>query len=271
MMTPSAVEAFPPESRHPQTSPLPNPPAETSPPDATPQEASLLGDARPGLLLVVSAQSTSLTDGRWQFVMETTSGQPILEADDAEFGDLNRLTLLAAVRGLEAIDGQAAVTLLSHNRYLIRSLTDSLPRWRRSDFIWDHFGRRVEVQHADLWRRIDRTLSIHDVQACLITSRRISGHSPVAGAVATRGINPSGNPSGATHNSSPSGATHNSAGHDPVSHDSIDCRIDSGHASTPAPRGRARAESGRLRGWLLQSIETSSAPPAWSTASAVSP
>ncbi|WP_455429556.1 ribonuclease HI [Neorhodopirellula lusitana] len=126
------------------------------------------------LLLVVSAQSTTLTDGRWQFAIETADGQPVLEADDCEPGDLNRLTLLAAVRGLESIDGSSSVTLLSHNRYLIRSLTDSLPRWRRSDFVWDHFGRRVEVQHADLWRRIDRTLEIHEVQACLLTARVVS-------------------------------------------------------------------------------------------------
>lgn len=126
------------------------------------------------LLLVVSAQSTSLQDGQWQFAIEHADGTPMLEAGDHEPGDLNRLTLLAAVRGLEAIDGPTEVTLLSYNRYLIRSLTDSLPRWRRTDFVWDHFGRRIEVQHADLWRRIDRTLGIHDVQACLLTARKVS-------------------------------------------------------------------------------------------------
>lgn len=138
------------------------------------------------LLLVVSAQSTSLDDGRWQFAIETADGLPVLEAEDREPGDLNRLTLLAAVRGLESIDGSAGVTLLSHNRYLIRSLTDSLPRWRRSDFVWDHFGRRVEVQHADLWRRIDHALGIHEVQACLLTTRMVSRPDENSGANWTR-------------------------------------------------------------------------------------
>ncbi|TWU01847.1 ribonuclease H family protein [Neorhodopirellula pilleata] len=143
--------------------------------DHRPTQASSAGPAPlASLLLVVSAQSTTLDDGRWQFAIETAQGVPVLEADDHEPGDLNRLTLLAAVRGLEAIDGSASVTLLSHNRYLIRSLTDSLPRWRRSDFVWDHFGRRVEVQHADLWRRIDHALGIHEVQACLLTARMVS-------------------------------------------------------------------------------------------------
>ena len=125
-------------------------------------------------LLVCDAHSTSLCDGRWRFSLETADGTPIFDAEDVESGDLNRLTLLAAVRGLEAIEGAAFVTLLSNNRYLIRSLSDSLPRWRQNDFIWEHFGRRIDVQNADLWRRIDRALSIHRVEACLVSSRLVS-------------------------------------------------------------------------------------------------
>ncbi len=125
-------------------------------------------------LLVCEARSTHLEDGRWRFTLETADGTPVLEAADEEIGDLNRLTLLAAVRGLEAIEGAASVTLVSNNRYLIRSLTDSLPRWRSNDFVWEHFGRRIEIQNADLWRRVDRALLIHRVEACLMTSRLIS-------------------------------------------------------------------------------------------------
>ncbi|TWT75213.1 ribonuclease H family protein [Allorhodopirellula solitaria] len=182
------------------------------------------------LLLVVSAQSSTLDDGRWQFAIETAAGEPILEAQDCERGDLNRLTLLAAVRGLEAIDGPSGVTLLSHNRYLIRSLTDSLPRWRRSDFVWDHFGRRVEVQHADLWRRIDHALSIHEVQACLLTARMVSRPAAVA-----------------PKNSLTVPATPNPTGH------VAPTRIDSPHEEPSFSHN-----GNRLRDWLLQSaVDTS--------------
>ncbi|QDV63267.1 ribonuclease H family protein [Crateriforma conspicua] len=133
-------------------------------------------------LLVCQAHAESLEQGSWQFSLEDASGELVLEASDVEFGDLNRLSVMAALRGLEAIDGASSVTLLSSNRYLIRSLTDSLPRWRRNGFVWEHFGRRVEVQHAELWRRVDRALSIHRVDACLISSRTVSlGQDPVAG------------------------------------------------------------------------------------------
>ncbi|MEO1618358.1 MAG: ribonuclease HI [Planctomycetota bacterium] len=125
-------------------------------------------------LLVCEAHSTTLRDGRWRFVIEAADGAILLEADDSECGDLNRLTLLAAVRGLESLDGPSSVTLMSKNRYLIRSLSTGLPRWRQNDFHWDHFGRRVEVQNADLWRRIDHTLGIHHVQACLLSTCLVS-------------------------------------------------------------------------------------------------
>jgi len=125
-------------------------------------------------LLVCEATSESLTRGTWQFTLEQSDGTPVFLADDTDAGDLNRLTLLAAVRGLESIEGPSSVTLLSNNRYLIRSLSDSLPRWRENNFVWEHFGRRIDVQHADLWRRIDRALSIHRVEAVLISSRLVS-------------------------------------------------------------------------------------------------
>lgn len=125
-------------------------------------------------LLVCTAQASCLTEGTWQFVLESADGTPVFSARDTDLGDLNRLTLLAAVRGLESIDGPSSVTLISSSRYLIRSLSDSLPRWRSGGFMWEHFGRRIDVQHADLWRRIDRAVSIHHVQACLVSSRTIS-------------------------------------------------------------------------------------------------
>jgi len=125
-------------------------------------------------LLVCEARCTSLEDGFWSFSLETAEGEPVFAASDNEPGDLNRLTLLAAVRGLESIEGSSSVTLLSNNRYLTRSLSDSLPRWRENNFVWEHFGRRIDVQHADLWRRVDRALKIHCVAACLVSSRIVS-------------------------------------------------------------------------------------------------
>ena len=167
---------------------------------------------------------SSVFDGQWRFSLESSDGEAVMEAADHEQGDLNRLTLLATIRGLEAIEGPASVTLLSNNRYLIRSLSDSLPRWRSNGFVWEHFGQHIDVQHADLWRRIDRALSIHRVEACLVSSRLVS-----------RGcVDP---------NQAQSGAI---------------TRVDSAHAGIKAPQGVGRPSErpkDRLRNWLLGSSE----------------
>ena len=178
-------------------------------------------------LLVCEAQSSSLNEGSWHFTLETSDGAHVFAAGDEEIGDLNRLTLFAAVRGLEAIDGASAVTLLSNNRYLIRSLSDSLPRWRDNDFVWEHFGRRIDVQHADLWRRVDRALSIHRVEACLVSSRLVSG-----GGGDRRTLQRSGD-------------------------EPLQLRVDSPHPKVPGPKSNRSAAPNdsrpkdQLRRWLL--------------------
>ena len=129
-------------------------------------------DHRPELLLSVEATSRRIDDGQWRFELQR-AGEVIFAAHDAEPGDINRLTLLAAVRGLESIDGPSRLTLLSTNRYLIRSMTESLPRWRRSDFTWEQFGCTSDVQNADLWRRVDAAVRIHRVRASLLSIREV--------------------------------------------------------------------------------------------------
>jgi ribonuclease HI len=171
-------------------------------------------------LLVCEARASSLSEGTWHFSLESADGNPVFDAGDVDLGDLNRLTLLAAVRGLEAIDGPSSVTLLSNNRYLVRSLSDSLPRWRENNFVWEHFGRRIDVQHADLWRRVDHALSIHRVEACLISSRLVS--------------------MGTSRDSQPSVDDRESLG----------LRVDSPHRTPPHPRS-SPVPKDQLRRWLL--------------------
>ncbi len=225
------------------TTPSSLPPDSTETPptaiDSHDLESSAAG--RSELLLVCEARSTTLTDGFWRFALETAEGEAVLDAEDREMGDLNRLTLLAAVRGLEAIEGASSVTLLSNNRYLIRSLSDSLPRWRQNDFIWEHFGRRIDVQHADLWRRVDRALQIHRVEACLVSSRLVS-----SGAVAEKVRTSSRIDS-----------------HDQPDRSGSITRIDAGHPSgthsgphssavaAPGQRSTGGTNNDRLRSWLL--------------------
>ena len=74
-----------------------------------------------------------------------------------------RLELLALVRGLEAIDQPARVTLVTNSRYVNRGLKHGLAEWRADDWQWERFGQLVPVRDHDLWRRVDRALQFHEL------------------------------------------------------------------------------------------------------------
>ena len=106
------------------------------------------------------------TGGRWHFVLESVDGACVIEADEQE-PDRDargaRLELLSVVRGLEAVDQPARVTLITPSRYVRRGLRYGLEEWRRNQWCWEHFGRLVPIKNQDLWQRVDRALHYHQV------------------------------------------------------------------------------------------------------------
>ncbi len=141
-------------------------------------------------LLVCEAIPASDTVGSWHFCLETPEGETVLDIREKELADPNRLALLAVVRGLEAIEGNGWVTLVSTSRYVIRGLRDSLHRWRENGFVWEQFGRIAPIQNADLWRRVDHALGFHQVNACLLSATKVSGQPAVAAGAAAGGGGP---------------------------------------------------------------------------------
>jgi ribonuclease HI len=75
----------------------------------------------------------------------------------------SRLELLAVVRGLEALDGPSRVTLVTRSRYVSRGIRLGLNQWREKGWHWERFGRLVPIRDHDLWQRVDRALTFHQV------------------------------------------------------------------------------------------------------------
>lgn len=106
--------------------------------------------------------------GSWHFRLKSSGGDS-LEASDTEVNASRaRLELLAVVRGLEALEGPSTVTLVTTNRQVSRAIRQGLDYWRARDWKWERFGEKVPMNNADLWKRIDRAMQIHDVQCRLI-------------------------------------------------------------------------------------------------------
>ncbi|MBM4004398.1 MAG: hypothetical protein FJ295_14140 [Planctomycetes bacterium] len=101
--------------------------------------------------------------GRWRFVLESLQGETVLDVEDEEGADRERLELLAVVRGLEALDEPSRVTLISAGRYIVHGFRHGLPEWRENDWMWERFGEWVPVRNRDLWLRVDRALRFHTV------------------------------------------------------------------------------------------------------------
>jgi ribonuclease HI len=98
-------------------------------------------------------------------MLQPLGGGPGVTAADIETdADVSRLELLAAVRGLEALEQPSRVTLLTSSRYVRRGLRHDLGRWRENHWQWERFGQRVPIRDCDLWCRVDRALSFHDVE-----------------------------------------------------------------------------------------------------------
>lgn len=120
------------------------------------------------LLFAEAAQAAACDDSAatgWRFVLRLPTGETELEADDLEpAASVDRLELLAVVRGLEALPQPSRVTLQASSRHLRRGLESGLALWRENDWQWERYGQMSPIKNGDLWRRLDRLTEIHRVE-----------------------------------------------------------------------------------------------------------
>lgn len=115
-------------------------------------------------LLFSEASCSAPTGTSWRFVLQNVESSRRMVASDHEPVSCGeRLELLAVVRGLEALDGPARVTLVTKSRYVSRGIKHGLAEWRANEWRWERFGRIVPVKDSDLWQRVDRALLFHEV------------------------------------------------------------------------------------------------------------
>lgn len=228
--------------------------------DFLPRSLSLDEEAAPhqqtSHVLRCNASMDTALSGRWGFVLRAVGQSDAIEASDRERGDLNRLSLWACVRGLEAIDGSADVLLISDSAYVVRSMSRSLNRWRRNDFAWEHFGHSVAIQNADLWKRVSRALEFHHVEACLWRTHRVGReHSGTADS----------NRQPQTPVANVASVISDMAGDmaDPRSADSLDSpvlRVDRSHSGPPVPAAprSPKARRRNYRRWTVEDLQFAS-------------
>jgi ribonuclease HI len=121
----------------------------------------------PHYLLFTEAKNianSSIRGGRWRFVLEQIgTANRIEEADDEPGVKGERLQLLAVVRGLEALEQESQVTLITSSKHVGRGIRRGLTQWRQNDWQWERFGQMALIKNHDLWKRIDHAMAIHKI------------------------------------------------------------------------------------------------------------
>ncbi len=72
----------------------------------------------------------------------------------------NRMELMAAIRGLEALKRPAKVVLTTDSSYVKDGITKWIGNWKKNGW---RTATKKPVKNADLWRRLDRVVSQHEI------------------------------------------------------------------------------------------------------------
>lgn len=83
----------------------------------------------------------------------------------------NRMELMAAIQGLEALNKHVAVRLYTDSKYVKDGITQWIKKWKTNG--WKTAAKKP-VKNVDLWLRLDSVLENHQVEWCWVKGH--SGH-----------------------------------------------------------------------------------------------
>ena len=98
--------------------------------------------------------------GGWGAVLRSGVREKLLSGGSRDTTN-NRMELTAAIEALEALRRPCRVRLSTDSTYLKNGITQWISAWKRRD--WKTTDR-TPVKNVDLWRRLERAASRHDVE-----------------------------------------------------------------------------------------------------------
>ncbi|MBF7144919.1 MULTISPECIES: ribonuclease HI [Pseudomonas] len=72
----------------------------------------------------------------------------------------NRMELMAAIRGLEALKRSCQVNLVTDSEYVMKGIQQWMPNWKKRGW---KTAAREPVKNADLWQLLDAQVARHQV------------------------------------------------------------------------------------------------------------
>jgi len=98
--------------------------------------------------------------GGWGVVMRYRGKERTLHGGEADTTN-NRMELMAAIQGLEALTRPCAVNLTTDSKYVMQGITEWIEGWKRNG--WKNSAKQP-VKNVDLWQRLDQARSRHKVK-----------------------------------------------------------------------------------------------------------
>ncbi len=98
--------------------------------------------------------------GGWGVLIRAGEVEKELHGGEAETTN-NRMELMAAIRGLESLKRPCKVRLTTDSQYVMKGITEWMDNWKRRN--WQTAAKKP-VKNIDLWKRLDRALSQHQVE-----------------------------------------------------------------------------------------------------------
>ncbi len=83
----------------------------------------------------------------------------------------NRMELLGAIAGLEALKQSCRVRLTTDSQYLVKGMTEWIDNWQRKG--WKN-SKKEEVANRDLWERLLELAAMHQIEWCWVKGH--AGH-----------------------------------------------------------------------------------------------
>jgi ribonuclease HI len=97
----------------------------------------------------------------------------------------NRMELMAAIEGLEALTRPCSVAVYTDSEYLRKGIGEWLPRWKATGW---RTAARKPVKNEDLWRRLEEAAARHRVQWHWVKGHSGHAENERADALANRGL-----------------------------------------------------------------------------------
>ena len=97
----------------------------------------------------------------------------------------NRMELMAAIKGLEALREPCVVQLFTDSEYVRRGITEWMLKWRNNGW---RTADRKPVKNADLWRELDAEATRHRVSWHWVKGHAGHPDNERAVALANRGL-----------------------------------------------------------------------------------